>query len=98
VENNMGQIGPNFGNEFIAAGLGGTPVAWTSEGEFFNREQLTEEQNATLDGVIAAHDPTTPTPPGPVTDHEARITSLETEMAALKTQFATLSSKRKGKE
>lgn len=49
--------GPTFGDEVIAAGLGGLPFAW-SETEIYGRENLTAEQNADLDAVIAAHDPT----------------------------------------
>lgn len=51
-------IGPNFGEEVIAAGLGGLPFTWGEDGEIAGREELTDDQNAALDDVIAAHDPT----------------------------------------
>lgn len=50
-------IGPTFGSELIAAGLGGLPFAWGSDGSFAGRDRLTAEQNAILDAVILAHDP-----------------------------------------
>jgi len=53
----MAKIGPNFGFEVIAAGLGGLPFGWGDDGIFFGREALTDEQNHKLDEVIAAHDP-----------------------------------------
>lgn len=51
-------FGPTFGEEVIAAGLGGLPFAWSPFGKITGRERLTAAQNATLDAVIAAHDPT----------------------------------------
>lgn len=51
-------LGPTFGYELEAAGLGGLGLTWTSDGTINGRENLTTEQNATLDTVIAAHDPT----------------------------------------
>lgn len=50
-------IGPTFGDEVIAAGLGGLPFAWGSDGQITGRENLTDEQNKTLDAVVSAHDP-----------------------------------------
>ena len=52
-------LGPTFGDEIMAAGLGGLPFGWGDTDETITgRENLTTEQNATLDGVIAVHDPT----------------------------------------
>ncbi len=52
------QLGPTFGNETIAAGLGGLPFSWgETDDSITGRENLTSEQNATLDNVVAAHDP-----------------------------------------
>jgi uncharacterized protein with von Willebrand factor type A (vWA) domain len=53
------QLGETFGSEITAAGLSGKPLTWrdtdvTIEG----RNKLTSQENQTLDGVIAAHDPT----------------------------------------
>ena len=50
-------LGPNFGGELIAAGLGGLPIAWAPDGGISGRGNLTPEQNAMLDAAIAAHDP-----------------------------------------
>lgn len=55
-------IGPTFGQEITAAGLAGAPFAWGEDGDIHGRENLTGEQNATLDAVIAAHDPDAPDP------------------------------------
>jgi hypothetical protein len=53
------QLGPTFADEVIAAGLGGLPFAWGATDETITgRENLTTAQNTTLDGVVAAHDPT----------------------------------------
>ena len=53
------QLGPTFGDEVIAAGLGGLPLTWGDTDETITgRESLTPEQNTTLDNVVAAHDPT----------------------------------------
>jgi hypothetical protein len=51
-------LGPTFGNELIAAGLGGLPLGVSSDGRITGREKLTDAQNSKLDAVIAAHDPT----------------------------------------
>ena len=52
-------LGPTFGDEIIAAGLGGKPLAWgATDDTITGREHLTSTENTTLDGVIAAHDPT----------------------------------------
>ena len=51
-------FGPTFGDEVIAAGLGGLSFGWTPEGEINGRENLTADQNMRLDKVIARHDPT----------------------------------------
>lgn len=52
-------LGPTFSKEIFAAGLGGLQFSWTAAGEITGRENLTAEQNATLDAVIAAHNPFT---------------------------------------
>jgi hypothetical protein len=53
------QLGPTFGDETIAAGLGGLPFGWgATDDSITGRENLTAAQNSTLDGVVAAHDPT----------------------------------------
>jgi hypothetical protein len=77
-------FGPTFASELEAAGLGGLPFSWNiNSGEFFGRENLTDEQNVTLDDVVAAHDPTDHLPPSPTPetttlyDHENRLRSIE---------------------
>src|SRR5262245_20114813 len=53
------QLGPTFGDEVIAAGLGGLPFSWGATDETITgRANLTGAQNSTLDGVVAAHDST----------------------------------------
>lgn len=53
------QLGPTFGDEVIAAGLGGSPLAWAdTDATITGREHLSSAQNTTLDGVITAHDST----------------------------------------
>ena len=53
------QLGPTFGDEVLAAGLGGLPFSWGETDETITgRENLTTAQNTTLDGVVTAHDPT----------------------------------------
>lgn len=55
----MNAFGPTFANEIHAAGLGGLPFSWDPESGAVNgRENLTAAENAALDAVIAAHDPT----------------------------------------
>jgi len=63
-------FGPTFGDEVLAAGLGGLPFAWTPYGEINGRENLTIEQNATLDGVVAAHDPTATAVPHDISERQ----------------------------
>jgi hypothetical protein len=50
-------IGPNFVHELEAAGLMGKPISWTTTGDV-KKGDLTEEEDAALASVIAAHDPT----------------------------------------
>jgi len=78
------QLGPTFSDEIIAAGLGGLPFAWgATDDDITGRDALTDTQNTTLDGVIAAHDPTKPyVPPPPpenvaLFNHENRLRSME---------------------
>jgi hypothetical protein len=65
-------LGPTFGAEVIAAGLGGLPFAWGTDGGISGRESLTPAQNATLDAVIAAHDPSKAAVPSAVSPLQAR--------------------------
>jgi hypothetical protein len=63
-------LGPTFGDEVIAAGLGGLPFSWGPDGDIQGRERLTPEQNSTLDGVVAAHDPTKTAVPPQISDRQ----------------------------
>ena len=67
------KIGPSFASELEAAGLMGAPFSWDSEGRIEGRDNLTAAQNATLDTVIAAHDPNTPDPMTPAVITEAAL-------------------------
>lgn len=58
-------FGPTLSREIIAAGLGGLPFSWTEDGEVFGKEDLTPEQQSTLDAVIAAHNPNAELPKYP---------------------------------
>jgi hypothetical protein len=72
-------LGPTFGNEVIAAGLGGKPFSWgDTDDSIVGRENLSAEENTTLDGVVAAHDSTKKVPNIiPTTDFVARFTNQE---------------------
>src|SRR5262245_61453636 len=72
-------LGPTFGDETIAAGLGGLPFAWgATDDSITGRENLTSAQNTTLDNVVAAHDPTKKRKNIlPTTDFIARWTNQE---------------------
>jgi len=50
-------LGPSFADDLAGAGLSGLPIVWFEDGSITGRENLTPEQNAALDAVIAAHDP-----------------------------------------
>lgn len=73
------QLGPTFGDETIAAGLGGLPFSWgATDDTITGRENLTAPQNTTLDGVVAAHDPSKQRKNIiPTTDFVARFTNQE---------------------
>jgi len=62
-------IGPSFGEEIATAGLAGLPFSWGTDG-VYGRENLTPEQNAALDAVIAAHDPNRIVPPPAISDRQ----------------------------
>lgn len=69
-------IGPTFAAEIASAGLAGLPFSWTATG-VEGRERLAPAQQATLDAVIAAHDPSKLPPPPP------RVVPADTLIAAL---------------
>lgn len=52
------QLGPTFAEELRVAGLLGLPFSWGSDGIIEGRERLTDVQNAMLDAVLSAHNPT----------------------------------------
>lgn len=49
-------IGPGFAAEIEAAGLMGLPFAWSAQGVTYGAD-LTTEQRAAIEAVVAAHDP-----------------------------------------
>jgi hypothetical protein len=53
------KIGPTFGAELIAAGLGGLPFSWGSDGSFepADLSSLSAAQKAGVLAVYAAHNP-----------------------------------------
>ena len=52
-------IGQTFGDDLIAAGLGGLPLVWSEDGAIAGRDFLTEAQNTSLDALLARHNPMT---------------------------------------
>jgi hypothetical protein len=76
-------LGPTFGDECIAAGLGGLPFSWGATSDDMITDQLTADQRGVLQTVIDAHDPTKqpapqPTPADQVLyDHENRLRNIE---------------------
>jgi len=87
--------GPTFHDEILAATDGvGFPICWTPY-EIYERENLTPQQNADLDAVIAAHDPTvqpvkTLSPDEQVMfEHENRIRTLEGQAPLSEEDFVT---------
>jgi len=91
------QLGPTFGDEVIAAGLGGLPFAWGDTDESITgRENLTAAQNTTLDGVVAAHDPTKKLKNIiPTSDWVARFTNQE-YLAVCKQRAADIAANKVG--
>lgn len=50
-------IGPTFGDELVAAGLGGLPIGWSESGGIISGlEALPEAQQTAVLAVLAAHD------------------------------------------
>ena len=91
-------FGVTFGPELHAASLGGSEFSWEPDtGKIIGRENLTDEQNTTLDGVIAAHDPTKTIADLPPTSADP-IAELKNQIAELTNQVAELTSKRRKKE
>lgn len=66
------EIGPSFAAEIEAAGLMGLPFAWGPEGITYGAD-LSEDDHARIDAVLAAHDPSRPAPeavPSAVSDRQ----------------------------
>lgn len=57
------KIGPSFLSEITAAGLLGAPFGWSEDGRITDYEQLSLDQQNTLQNVIKNHDPTKSAPP-----------------------------------
>jgi hypothetical protein len=74
----VNMIGPKFADEVRAAGLGGLTFSWSPDGTIFGRESLTPEQDATLDAVLAAHDPEAQSTDVKLTPRQLRLALLST--------------------
>jgi hypothetical protein len=77
-------LGETFGRDMADAGIPGLPISWgATDDTIKGRDQLTPEQGATLDQVIATHDPAAKLPPSPslegvvLFEHENRLRALE---------------------
>lgn len=77
------KIGPNFSFELRAAGLIDPPISWGADGSIEGRERLSSDEEATLDAVIAAHDPNSAT---------RLMVNMERERRILLPKHITLSS------
>lgn len=55
-------IGPTFGRELQAAGLGGLPFSVNGDGTCIGLDALTPQQREALAAVIEAHDPSAALP------------------------------------
>ncbi len=53
-------IGPSFADELAVAGLTGLPFSWNETGSINYHPTITPEQQAAIEAVYNAHDPTTP--------------------------------------
>jgi len=58
----MPHLERHFGHELLAAGIGNLPIGWTfgPNAVITGYDDLTAEQRAALDEVIARHDPNKP--------------------------------------
>jgi hypothetical protein len=82
-------IGPNFGMEIEAAGLTGLPFSWGPDG-VFGVDKLSSADQASLQAVIAAHDPDKPEVPRAVTQLQCRtILRRQDMMTSVETWLAT---------
>ena len=53
------QIGISFGDELVAAGLGGLPFSWDTKGNFVYGQDMTTAQVNEVQAVYAEHNPNT---------------------------------------
>lgn len=53
------QIGKTFGDEIIAAGLGGLSFSWGDDGVFQFSDQITDAQKEAVLAVYEVHNPMT---------------------------------------
>lgn len=75
-------IGPTFGEELIAAGLGGLPISWSDTGEINGLQNLSNEQREGVEEVLDNHD-FTKALLGPMEKLELRISVLEAKLEAV---------------
>lgn len=82
-------LGPNFGNEVIAAGLGGLPISWGETDADMNVADLTDAQRSILASIIAAHDPTKPVTITEVLSQDLMAQFNAADAAKIQTAVAT---------
>ena len=76
-------FGPTFGDEVVAAGLGGLPFSWGDDGKVEGQEKLTKEQQVVLNQTIAKHNPKKTVPPS-TTEQKLKYLGLSvTELKAV---------------
>lgn len=69
-------IGPNFGNELVAAGLSNVHMSWSPDGALIFGSDATPQQEAAVQAVLAAHNPATPDQLALVAQGEAQLDAV----------------------
>ncbi len=83
----MKAIGPTFDKEIRAAGLGGLPFSWGTDGDIQYGPAMTQAQKDAVQAVYAAHDPVASLAADQQRKREqavrrARITAIEAKIRA----------------
>lgn len=58
----MDIIGPTFGAELVAAGLGGLQISWGADGRIDYGASITPAQRIAIEAVLTAHNPAAVSP------------------------------------
>lgn len=77
-------IGPTFGKELEQAGLSGLSFAWSDDGTLNYSKEITPEQKAAIEAVLAAHNPNNQLPASP------SVEGMQQQLAAMQEQLAAL--------